>query len=339
MFASKAELSAKLSEEQARAQAAEAQLIPRGIATTLLQMSGIGSDIDTNKTNWLRFTIISVPPPDGPVAQNTTVDVSIPTQPQDIGAQPAGNYATDASLQAEASYRSQADAQLLPRALAPQLLTDAATYGNATTILLALQALDPVTGALTTAYTPLPVADSETAGVCPPTLYAQALQTAQDVEALKGRRLYYPSHLGTDAPSQEQLSAIVENDGGELLDGITVTDLDYGKDYTYYAATSAWVDRGSSALAIATNTSIGGTMGSTAPGYVAVDANGQMPLNGWDATQEAISQLQSGVAGKQAAAWANPGDVLDGCTSMTALLARLNSIFAGTTQITGINVS
>lgn len=201
-------------------------------------------------------------------------------------------------LEAEATTRQQADAQLVPRNIAEALMTNLASYANETTVLLRKQSVATAGGAVEDIYEAMPVVDEETAGICPPTVYLQVLQTAQDVDALKGRQLYYPAALDTESPTDTQLTAIVVAGNGELLDGVTVTDFTYHKDYTYYAATDSWRDRGSSVIAIATNASVGAVRGRNAPGYCAVDPDGSLPLVGWDATQEAISALQSGAVMK-----------------------------------------
>jgi len=199
----------------------------------------------------------------------------------------------------EATARQQADTLLIPRAIAEALLTNLASYGNGTTVLLRKRSVSTANGAVDDVYEAMPVVDDETAGICPPTMFAQVVQTTQDVEALKGRRLYYPTNLNTTSPNNTQLAAVVEAAGGELLDGVTVTDFTHHKDYTWYAATDSWRDRGSSGIAIATNATIGAVRGRNTPGYCAVDPDGSLPLVGWDATQEAISALQSAVGGKQ----------------------------------------
>lgn len=206
---------------------------------------------------------------------------------------------TSTDLASEITARQNADAALLPRSVAGMLLTHLASYANGTTVLLRKQSVSPANGALEDIYEAMPVVDAETAGICPPTLYVQVVQMAQDVEALKGRRLYYPAALDTDSPDDAQLTSIVETAGGELLDGVTINDFTYKKDYTWYAATDSWHDRGSSVMAIATNASVGAVRGRNEPGYCVVDPDGSLPLAGWDATQEAISALQSAMGGKQ----------------------------------------
>ena len=206
--------------------------------------------------------------------------------------------ANAAAITAETAARQQADTQLIPRSIAGALMTNLASYSNGTTILLRKQSVGTASGAIDDVYEAMPVVDNETAGICPPTVYCQVVQTAQDVEALKGRRLYYPANLDTVTPSDAQLTAVVEASGGSLLDGVTVTDFNHHKDYTYYTATGAWRDRGSSVITIATNASIGAVRGRNEPGYCTVDPDGSLPLVGWDATQEAISMLQSGAVMK-----------------------------------------
>jgi len=205
------------------------------------------------------------------------------------------------AVAAEATARQQADAQLLPRSISGTLVTNLASYGNGTTVLLRKKSVATASGAVEDIYEAMPVVDEETAGICPPTVYCQVLQTAQDVAALKGRRLYYPANLNTVSPSGAQLLAVVEAAGGELLDGVTVTDFTHHNDYTWYAGINSWRDRGSSVIAVATNASIGAVRGRNTPGYCSVDPDGSLPLVGWDTTQEAISALQSAVNGKQGA--------------------------------------
>jgi len=204
-----------------------------------------------------------------------------------------------AAITNEATARRHADALLIPCSISEALLTNLASYGNGTTVLLRKQSVGTAGGTLEDVYEAMPVVDNETAGICPPTMFAQLVQTTLDVEALKGRRLYYPTNLSTTSPTGTQLSAVVEAAGGELLDGVTVTDFTHHKDYTWYAATGTWRDRGSSVIAIATNATIGAVRGRNTPGYCAVDPDGSLPLVGWDATQEAISLLQGAVNGKQ----------------------------------------
>jgi len=202
------------------------------------------------------------------------------------------------AVEAEATARRQADALLMPRDVAAALLSNLASYANGTTVLLRKQSVTTASGAVEDIYEAMPVVDEDTAGICPPTVYCQVLQTARDVDALKCRRAFYPTEFDTDSPTDAQLAAVVEAAGGELLDGVTVTDFTYHKDYTWYAATGAWRDRGSSVVAVATNAAVGAVRGRNQPGYCAVDPDGSLPLVGWDATQEAISALQAGAAMK-----------------------------------------
>ena len=237
---------------------------------------------------------------------------------------------------AETLARKQADTLLIPRNIAEALLTNLASYGNGTTVLLRKKSVSTANGAVDDVYEAMPVVDDETGGICPPTMFAQVVQTTQDVEALKGRRLYYPTNLNTTSPTCTQLAVVVEAAGGELLDGVTVTDFTHHKDYTWYAATDSWRDRGSSVIAIATNATIGAVRGRNTPGYCAVDPDGSLPLVGWDATQEAISALQSAVSGKQGTIAMPASGKLTGMTPAQAFLYL--SEWLDNTQKSGVKI-
>ncbi|MDR2043501.1 MAG: hypothetical protein LBQ15_03880, partial [Clostridium sp.] len=80
-------------------------------------------------------------------------------------------------------------------------------------------------------------------------------------------------------------------------DGATVVDLDYEKEYTWYAADGSWRDRGQTTLTLATSAAAGmvrGTDGTS--GKVLVEMDGTMSLVGYDALVAAQEDAASGIS-------------------------------------------
>jgi hypothetical protein len=144
-------------------------------------------------------------------------------------------------------------------------------------------------GTETTELSVLPLATETTSGIMPKEMYAQVIANVADINLLKGHAVRYPAHLGTQTPTDAQLTAIVTSAGGSLEDGVTVIDLDYSKEYTYFATDSDWHDMGQTTVTVGTLTSLGVVMGSEASGKIYIEADGTMSLIGYDAIITAIN--------------------------------------------------
>lgn len=133
----------------------------------------------------------------------------------------------------------------------------------------------------------LPVASEEQAGVMNASMYETLQGLVSSVEAIQGGTVEI-SDLAAD-PTQDDLTAAWKTATGktDLIPGAKIYDSANSKIWTYYANTETWVSQpageGSVSVNLATNTSAGIVMGSTEDGQVAVEGNGQMSLNGWDA--------------------------------------------------------
>ena len=90
---------AAIANETTARQQADDAFIPRSISDSLLRLEPfiVGPD---GKVSNLPFTKIGVPQSPGEDAPSANIIVPIPTKPADIGAQPAGSYATAAELSA-----------------------------------------------------------------------------------------------------------------------------------------------------------------------------------------------------------------------------------------------
>jgi hypothetical protein len=84
----------------------------------------------------------------------------------------------------------------------------------------------------------------------------------------------------------------VTSSGGTVTDGATVVDLNYNKEYTYFASDSSWHDRGNATVSQATNTSQGTVKGdANTDGKIYVESDGTMSVLGWDDTQTAVANV------------------------------------------------
>lgn len=114
---------------------------------------------------------------------------------------------------------------------------------------------------------------------------------AEDIAALKGRSIRYAVHLDSASPTQAQLTSAYQSASGSTAppeDGTTLVDLNYNKEYTWFESSSTWVDRGSSTITPATNSSYGSVKGQTADGTVKAD-DGLLSVNGWSTIKNDIS--------------------------------------------------
>lgn len=114
---------------------------------------------------------------------------------------------------------------------------------------------------------------------------------AEDIAALKGRSIRYAVHLDSASPTQAQLTSAYQSASGSTAppeDGTTLVDLNYNKEYTWFGSSSTWVDRGSSTITPATNSSYGSVKGQTADGTVKAD-DGLLSVNGWSTVKNDIS--------------------------------------------------
>lgn len=113
----------------------------------------------------------------------------------------------------------------------------------------------------------------------------------EDIAALKGRSIRYAVHLDSASPTQAQLTSAYQSASGSTAppeDGTTLVDLNYNKEYTWFESSSTWVDRGSSTITPATNSSYGSVKGQTADGTVKAD-DGLLSVNGWSTVKNDIS--------------------------------------------------
>lgn len=168
---------------------------------------------------------------------------------------------------------------------------------------------------------------------------------AEDIAALKGRSIRYAVHLDSASPTQAQLTSAYQSASGSTAppeDGTTLVDLNYNKEYTWFESSSTWVDRGSSTITPATNSSYGSVKGQTADGTVKAD-DGLLSVNGWStvkndisANAESISDEVSRATGAESTLQNNIDAEATARTSAdTTLQANIDKKVTANTAITG----
>lgn len=141
--------------------------------------------------------------------------------------------------------------------------------------------IHPSDGTVSSQNINLPLVSQNNAGLVPREMYQDHLAMLTRLSALEGQGRLFHAHLGTSSPSNAQLTAVITAAGAALTDGATIIDLDYNKEYTYFASESTWADRGHATVMPFTNNSSGTLQGKNEFGYVFAE-NGYGSVVGMD---------------------------------------------------------
>jgi hypothetical protein len=146
----------------------------------------------------------------------------------------------------------------------------------------------------------LPTATIEQNGLISKDDLATIYQNQQDIESLQGKGLAV-GDVGTNPVSDANLTNFYKTTTTkDPVDGSTVINTNGGSSISYVYATSTWHMTGSSSVATATNTTLGVVKGSVSTeGYIYVNSDGSMQLNGYDAIYTAIGQKQDALTQAQ----------------------------------------
>lgn len=146
---------------------------------------------------------------------------------------------------------------------------------------------------------PLPVASAESAGVMNPATFNAVQENAENIDAILGGAVVVEDLPAS--PTDAQLTTAWKTATGrtELINRASIYDETNKKVWYYYENVSAWKDISTDStelsVSIATNDTAGIVKGSTEDGQIAVEADGSMSLNGYDAMKGNIDNLQSGL--------------------------------------------
>ena len=141
--------------------------------------------------------------------------------------------------------------------------------------------LHPSNGTTSMQSVNLPLVSEDNAGLVPREMYRDHVDMLTRVSALEGQRRLFYARLNTSTPSGVQLTAVITGAGAVLMDGVTVVELTYNKEYTWSAQGSNWVDRGNATVMPFTNSSSGTLRGKNEFGYVFAE-NGYGAVVGMD---------------------------------------------------------
>lgn len=228
------------------------------------------------------------------------------------------------ALQAETTERKDADQNLqtaiteaTATATAAQAAAEAATTATQKAVVFEVGAgsdvstvtLTVTTGVLNQETTSdnelaLPVASETQAGVMNSSMYSAFQGALTTINAIQGGAVEI-ADLAADISQADLTTAWKAASGlADLINQAKIYDSTNNKIWTYYANTETWVDQpageGSVSVATATNTSLGIVMGSNDPGQIAVEANGRMSLNNYDAIMQRLADAETEIATIQA---------------------------------------
>ncbi|MDR1909656.1 MAG: leucine-rich repeat domain-containing protein [Spirochaetaceae bacterium] len=174
--------------------------------------------------------------------------------------------------------------------------------GAVTSVSLTKKSVGVAGGEVTEEAMPLPVASTERAGIMPAESFLQIQANTLRLDSIEGKKTYYLVELESAAPTQTELQAAYAEASGNTGAPADLTALDdraFGKTYVWYETANVWADMGETGIAVATNSSLGVVKGSTLPGKTFVEEDGSMSLNGWDATQAALINLENNKVDKE----------------------------------------
>ena len=253
---------------------------------------------------------------------NTTIDIAVPTTPEDIGAQ--AEITSDNKLSADLvddtdttnKFVTAADLSTISTALQPAdidkvVMTDIDVSSNTSTTTVALEGAKEnlMSGAQTTKSIALPVASTTEAGVMNSATFDAVTNNTANINALLNGAV---AVTGLSAsPSQSDITTAWQTETGltTLINRASVYDVSNDKVWTYYTNDNTWHAASNTAqvtINTFTNSTEGTIKGSTNVGQIFAENDGTGSVNGWDALNAQVSDntnnigtLQTSVAGKQ----------------------------------------
>lgn len=240
---------------------------------------------------------------------NATANITVPTTPSDIDAQPLidSSNKLDADLVDDTTsahkFVSSSDLSTLSTALQPNdinktVSTDVTVNStpSATTVQLDVAKENLKTGATTTSTISLPVASSTDAGVMNAATYNSITNNTNNINALLNGAV---AVTGLSAsPSQSDITTAWQTETGlsVLINRASVYDVTNDKVWTYYTNDTTWHAASNTSqvtINTFTNSSEGVIKGSTATGQVFAESDGTGSVNGWDSLTNDVSTAVS----------------------------------------------
>ena len=240
---------------------------------------------------------------------NATANITVPTTPSDIDAQPLidSSNKLDADLVDDTTsahkFVSSSDLSTLSTALQPNdinktVSTDVTVNAtpSTTTIQLDVSKENLKTGTATTSTISLPVASATEAGVMNTATYNSITNNTNNINALLNGAV---AVTGLSAsPSQSDITTAWQTETGlsALINRASVYDVTNDKVWTYYTNDTTWHAASNTSqvtINTFTNSSEGVIKGSTATGQVFAESDGTGSVNGWDTLTNDVSTAVS----------------------------------------------
>lgn len=252
---------------------------------------------------------------------NATINITVPTTPADIGAQPvisssdklSADLIDDSSSTKKlvtATQLSAIDSAVQPAGIDKTVVSLIDLNPNTATVQLDATRQNILTGNTTTTNILLPIASATEAGVMNSALYNAVTNNTSNINALLNGAV---AVTGLSAsPSQADITAAWQTETGltTLINRAAVYDVTNDKVWTYYTNDTTWHAASNTTqvtVSTFTNSSEGVIKGSTATGQVFAENDGTGSVNGWDT-------LNTTVSGKQDALTAGSNITITGTT-------------------------
>lgn len=239
----------------------------------------------------------------------TSIDITVPTIPSDIGAQPLidANNKLDADLVDDTNsthkFATAAEISAIGTAVQPADINktvvtdlDLSDSSSSTTVQLDATEENLMTGTSMTKGIVLPVASTLAAGVMNSATYDAVTANTNNINALLNGAV---AVTGISAsPSQADLTTAWQTETGltTLINRASIYDVTNQKVWTYYTNDTTWHEASNTAqvtVSQATNTSLGTVKGSTSTGQAFVENDGSLSINGWDTLTNDLSTATS----------------------------------------------
>lgn len=195
-----------------------------------------------------------------------------------------------------------ADIQAINNTLDKDVIYDLEYESNTSTVNVIEDSVNILTGETDHIVHSFPVATASQSGIISPTTY-QSIQTMADKVNVIESGTVAIMNIPSD-PDQSALTDAWKQATGidELINGARIKDVDNGLLWTYYTNTGLWYpaeDVSSVEVNQATNISLGIVKGSTTNGQVAVESDGSLSLNGYDALVTSTTSNSTNIANLQ----------------------------------------
>lgn len=193
------------------------------------------------------------------------------------------------ALETEKAERISADNTAVKKeTVGPAVVIEGAIQPNSSTVCILLRKISVNTGNTVDTTLALPVASEARHGIMPKEAYKNLTELTSRVSTLEGGQAKtYAIYMGEGPFTQQDYQDAWElaagaADGATPPDGTKISNLTTNIDIQYFASQSAWIER-QTYIPLATHDSTGAVKGSNTNGKIAVEQDGSMSLNGYDA--------------------------------------------------------